>query len=182
MKEILKNLHRYVVWAIVSIVFWGWIFTLITDAPAARKVLLYADLPDLDRAALSAALEADMPETIRFVEARAFMDEYFSSANVAKGDVYIVPEINAETYLPSFTPMDPAAFPDLPRYEADGKVYGLCIYDEAANIRIGEQYLLYEPKVRYYLFFNKDSLHLGAWNESADDAAIRAANRFLTLP
>ena len=133
MKEILKNLHRYVVWALVSVVFWAWIFTRITDAPAARKVLLYADLPDLDRKALSAALETDMPETIRFVEARAFMDKYFSSSNVAKGDVYIVPEANAELYLPSFTSLDPALFPDLPRYESGDRVYGLCVYDEAQN-------------------------------------------------
>ncbi len=182
MKGILKNLHRYVVWALVSVVFWAWIFTRITDAPASRKVLLYADLPDLDRPALSAALEADMPDSIRFVEARAFMDEYFSSANVTKGDVYIVPEANAELYLPSFTPIDPASFPDLPRYESGGKIYGLCVYDEAAGIRIGARYLLYETGQRYYLFFNAASLHLGALNASEDDAAIRAANTFLTLP
>lgn len=182
MKGILKNLHRYVVWALVSVMFWAWIFTRITDAPAARKVLLYADLPDLDRPALSAALEADVPETIRFVEARAFMDEYFTSANVAKGDVYIVPEANAALYLPSFTPIDPTLFPDLPRYESEGKTYGLCVYDEAAGIRVGAGYVLYEPGARYFLFFNRDSLHLGDMNGSADDAAVRVATTFLTLP
>ena len=30
MKGILKNLHRYVFWAIISVVFWAWIFTRIT--------------------------------------------------------------------------------------------------------------------------------------------------------
>ena len=181
MKGILKNLHRYVFWAIISVVFWAWIFTRITDAPAANKLILYADLPELDREALSAALEADMPETIRFVEARAFMDEYFSSANVAKGDVYVVPEENAQLYLPSFTPIEEAAFPGLPLYRSDGKAYGVCVYDEEQGIRIGTKYVLYEPGRRYYLFFNKDSQHLG--NEAAaDDAALRAAGTFLTLP
>lgn len=182
MKGIFRNLHRYVFWAIISVVFWAWIFTRITDAPAANKLILYADLPELDRPALAAALEADMPETIRFAEARAFMDEYFSAANVAKGDVYIVPEENAQLYLPSFTPIDESAFPDRPLYRSEGKAYGVCVYDEDRDIRIGTQYVLYETGHRYYLFFNADSVHLGAWKESADDAALRAARAFLSLP
>ena len=182
MKGILKNWHRYLLWLVISVVFWSWIFTRIMDAPASQKVLFYADLPDLDRKALSAVLETDKPETVRFVEARAFMDEYFTSGDVAKGDVYVVPEANIETYLPSFTPLDSAAFPDLPRYEVDGKVYGLCVYDEEAGIRIGSRYLLYETGARYYLFFNANSLHLGEGNGSVDDGAIRAARIFLTLP
>ena len=35
MKGILKNWHRYLLWATVSVFLWAWIFTLITDAPAA---------------------------------------------------------------------------------------------------------------------------------------------------
>ncbi len=182
MKGVLRNLHRYVFWALVSVMFWAWIFTRITDAPAAKKVLFYADLPDLDRAALSTALQADMPETIRFVEARAFLDEMFDSANVTLGDVYIAPAAHAQEYLSSFTPIDPSAFPDLPPYVSEDKVYGLCVFDEEAGIRIGTRYLLYESGERYYLFFNAASLHLGAWNGSGDDAAIRAARTFLTLP
>ena len=182
MKGILRNWHRYLLWLVISVVFWGWIFTRLTDAPAGQKVILYADLPELDREALSAVLETDMPGNIRFVETRVFMDEYFSSANVARGDVYIVPEINAELYLPSFTPIDPGPFPSLVPYESGGKTYGLCVYDEAAGIRIGTRYVQYEPGARYYLFFNADSLHLGDWNGSADDAAIRAARVFFSLP
>ena len=69
-RGIFRNLHRYTLWLIVSIVLWAWIFTLITDAPAQNKLLLYAEVPAMDRAGLAAVLEEDMPDTIRFVEAR----------------------------------------------------------------------------------------------------------------
>ena len=111
MKGILKNLHRYVLWALISLVFWAWIISRITDAPAARKVTLYADLPALDRQALSEALEKDLPAGIRFVEAWAFTDEMFSPGNVTMGDLFIVSEEQAETYLVSFAPIDESAFP-----------------------------------------------------------------------
>ena len=181
-KGILRNLHRYTLWLIVSVVLWAWIFTLITDAPAQKKLLLYAELPAMDREALSAALEQDMPENIRFVEARPFMDEMFSPANVAAGDVFIVSEAQAESYKDAFSPLDRSAFPGQTFYEIDGGACGVCVYDEAAGIRIGTRYVTYGPGERYFLFFNAKSKHLGAWNGSGDDAALRAAETFLALP
>ena len=82
MKGIFKNLHRYVLWLVVSFFLWAWIFTLITNAPAGKKVVLYAGLPAMEREALAAALEADMPEHIRYVETWVFSDEMFSPANI----------------------------------------------------------------------------------------------------
>ena len=181
-KGILRNLHRYTLWLIVSVVLWAWIFTLITDAPAQNKLLLYAEVPAMDREGLSAVLEADMPGSIRFVEARPFMDEMFSPANVAAGDVFIVSESQVENYRDAFSPLDRAAFPGRTFYEIDGGACGVCVFDEAAGIRIGTRYVTYGPGERYFLFFNAKSGHLGAQNGSRDDAALRAAQTFLTLP
>lgn len=182
MKGILKNLHRYLLWAILSVVFWAWVISLITNAPAGKKLVLYADLDAMDREALSAALEQDMPERIRFVEARLFTDELFQPANVTMGDLYIVSEEQAEGYLSTFTPVDEGTFPGSSFYRSGGTAYGVCVYDEAADIRVGTSCVSYLPGQRYYLFFNADSRHLGAWNGSSDDAALRAAATFLTLP
>ena len=182
MKGILKNLHRYVLWLVVSVFFWAWIYTLITDAPAAKKLLLYADCPAMEREALDEALEADMPENIRFVEARVFTDEMFQPANLATGDLFILSTAQIDRYLPSCAPLDRSAFPGLDLYEADGAAYGVCVYDEALGVAVGTRYVAYIPGERYYLFFNAASRHLGAWNGSSDDAALRAAKTFLTLP
>ncbi len=67
MKGILKNLHRYVLWADLSAVFWAWIISLITDPPGSKKVILYADLDAINRDALAAVLAEDLPKHIKFV-------------------------------------------------------------------------------------------------------------------
>jgi hypothetical protein len=184
MKGILKNWHRYLLWLTVSFFFWAWIFTLITDAPAAKKLVLYADCPAMERQALDDALEADMPDSVRFVEARVFSDEMFQPSNLAAGDILIFAEEQLEQYFGTFTfaPLDRAAFSGRTLLERDGTAYGICVYDEAESIAAGAKYLAYLPGKRYFLFFNAASQHLGDWNGSRDDGALRAAGTFLTLP
>lgn len=182
MKGILKNWHRYLLWATVSFFFWAWIFTIVTDAPAGKKLVLYAGVPAMEREALGAELEKDLPENIRFAETWVFSDEMFSPSNIATGDLFIVSREQVDQYFSTFGPIDETAFPGLPLYEADGRAYGVCVYDEGAGVRTGTKYLAYLPGETYYLFFNAGSKHLGAWNGSRDDAAIVAAQTFLTLP
>ena len=181
MKGILKNWHRYLLWLTVSFFFWAWIFTLITNAPAAKKLVLYADLPAMDREALSAQLEKDMPDSIRFVEARVFMDEMFSPSNISSGDIFILSGTKAEEYAGSFAPIDESDFPGLPIYRVGGLPCGICVYDEAAGIHIGNEYLTYMPGECYYMFLNMESKHLGEKNGSSDSAALQAVRSFLAL-
>ena len=72
LRNIWSQLHRFVFWALISIVFWGWIFTLITDAPAARKVTLYVNTNAPRDKELVLKLEEDLPEGIRFVKVHPF--------------------------------------------------------------------------------------------------------------
>ena len=113
MKGIFRNLHRYVLWLVVSFFFWAWIFTLITNAPPGTKVVLYAGLPAMERDALSTALEADKPENIRYVETWMFSDEMFNPANIATGDLFIVATGQVNQYLGTFQPLGEGDFPDL---------------------------------------------------------------------
>ena len=182
MKGILKNWHRYLLWLTVSFFFWAWIFVLITDAPAAKKLVLYADLPAMERDALSSELEKNMPEGIRFVEARVFMDEMFSPSNISSGDLFILSGSKAQDYADTFASVGEIGFPGLPLCEIGGRTCGVCVYDEETGIHIGTEYLAYIPGDKYYLFFNVESKHLGELNGSPDDAAIQAARAFLALP
>ena len=182
MKGIFRNLHRYLLWAILSVVFWAWIVSLITNAPAGKKVVLYVDLDAMDREALSAALEQDMPNNIKYVEPLLFVDTMFEPAGVTKGDLFIVSESQAEGVLQDLSSIDETAFPGQRFYVRDGKAYGVLLYDEAADVRIAARYLAYEPGQTYYLFFNAKSGHIAPWNDAADDAALRAAQTLLTLP
>lgn len=182
MKSILKNWHRYLLWLVVSFFFWAWIFTLITDAPAAKKLVLYADCPAMEREALDAELEKAVPDHIRFVEARIFSDEIFQPTNLTSGDLFILSSQQIDRYLPNCLPLPEAAFPDRVLYTEDGAAYGVCVFDESQGIAVATKYVAYLPGETYYLFFNASSLHLGQWNGSTDAAALVAARAFLALP
>lgn len=181
LKKILQNWHRYVIWALLSGIFWAWIGTRVAEAPAAQKVQLYADLPAMEREKLEIALEHEKPDGIRYVQAANFDYALFDSTEVLYGDLYLIPESKAEMYLSSFAPIDPAAFPGQTFYEANGKTYGIVVFDQDAGIWIGGEYVMYIAEERCFLFFNKESQHLGAWNNSADDAAIVIARNYLNL-
>ena len=180
-RRILGNWYRYILWGLLSAVFWAWIFTLLFSAPAKKKVVLYADLPHLERNALSMELEKELPEGIRIVETAVFDDMLFSQTEVLSGDLYLIPASKVDTYLASFAPIDRTDFPGASFYEADGEAYGVLVYDKESGLRVGGDLIFYIPDEQCYLFFNKDSKHIGAWNGSDDNAAIAVAQHFLTL-
>lgn len=176
-KGILRNWYRYVLWALLSAVFWAWIFVLLFSARPAKKVVLYADLPELDRNALSIELEREKPEGIKIVDTAVFDDMMFNQTEVLSGDLFLIPDSKVEEYLASFTPIDRTLFPGETFYEADGEAYGILVYDETTGLKTAGDYIFYIPQERCWLFFNKESQHIGG----RDDAAIAVARHFLTL-
>jgi hypothetical protein len=181
LKSIFRNWYRYVLWALLSVIFWSWIVMLKTDAQPNEKVVLYADLPALDGEGLELRLEETMPDGIRFVKAHAFLYSLFNDTDVLKGDLYLVSDRYVEDFIGSFVPIDTSLFPNATFYEKDGVAYGVCVYDEAAGLYAAEPYVTYLAGERCWLFFNEASGHLGAWNDSPDDAAIAVARDFLNL-
>ena len=180
-KRILRNWYRYVFWAILSGIFIAWIFSVVTEKSAAKKVVLFADLPVIQGEPLEIALEEGKPDGIAYVEAQLFDYAIIDQKEILSGDLYLVPEPHAELFYESFAPIDRSAFPGGSFFEVDGKAYGVLISDPADKFAAGSAYITYYEDVRCYLCFNKDSLHLGAWNGSADDAAIAVAQRMMTL-
>lgn len=181
LKRILHDWHRYVLWAMLSVLIWAWIFSLVTKAPASKKVQLFAELPAMRSEALEIALEREKPDGIAYVQAAQFDYAMIDQTEVLYGDLYLVPESNAEAYLASFAPIDRRLFPGASFYESQGKAYGLLVYDEETGLSVGGEYVAYVPGERCYLFFRAESQHLGAWNGSPDDAAIRIAQNYLRL-
>ena len=176
-KRILGNRYRYILWALLSAVFWAWIFILLFSARPAKKVVLYADLPDLDRNALSIELEREKPEGIKIVDTAVFDDMMFNQVEVLSGDLFLIPDSKVGEYLASFAPIDRADFPGETFYESDGEADGILVYDEETGLKTGGDLIFYIPQERCWLFFNKDSQHIGG----RDDAAIAVARHFLNL-
>ncbi|MBQ6332312.1 MAG: hypothetical protein IJI34_06020 [Clostridia bacterium] len=177
-KRLFRNWHRYVLWALLSVIFWGWVLSLVTDAPAERKVRLYAAVPVLQRDPLERALEEEgLPEGIKFVQASMFEYALIDEDQVLKGDLYLLPEQMAAESLAFFAPIDREDFPGAVFFEADGQAYGILIYDEETGMNIGGSYFNCFRQERSCLFFSAESMHMG----KLDDAAITIAQRFLKL-
>ena len=139
--------------------------------------MLYADLPYLDRNALSIELERDRPEGIKIVDTAVFDDMMFNQVEVLSGDLFLIPDSKVGEYLASFAPIDRADFPGETFYESDGEADGILVYDEETGLKTGGDLIFYIPQERCWLFFNKDSQHIGG----RDDAAIAVARHFLNL-
>lgn len=167
--NILKNFfsqwYKYLFWLLISVIFWGWIFTLLTDTSAGRKLVLCADLPELRERELSDALEQDLPESIRMVAAHSFGYYIFDTEELRTADVFIVGEKRAAEYIESFRPLDETGFSagDRPLWTADGRAYGVLIYDAETGGGAAKAYLPYDhpqaEKQNYYLFFGAESVH-----------------------
>ena len=121
LKRILHDWHRYVLWALLSVLIWAWIFSLVTKAPASKKVQLFAELPAMRSEALEIALEREKPDGIAYVQAAQFDYAMIDQTEVLQGDLYLIPESKAEAYLASFAPIDRRLFPGASFYESQGK-------------------------------------------------------------
>ncbi len=178
LKNIWSQLHRFVLWALLSTIFWAWIFTLVTDTRPEYKVTLYIQSENCRSVELSLKLEETMPEGIKLVKAHPFSYATFSNADLLGADFFLVRERDAEEMLPSFAPLDGEDwdFGGREQYCRDGVFYGVKVRG-AAEKGVASAYIDYEPGEDYYLFFNIDSPHLS----SGDGAALRVAEELLKL-
>ncbi len=182
LKNIFSQWFKYLLWALISVVFWAWIFTLLNDAPPNRKLLLCAEVTELEDGALSAALSESKPEGIRLVAVHPFSYYLFDSDEMLSADLYIVSESQAPKYIDSFGPLEGSglAGSDRPLWTHEGRAYGLLIYDAASGEGAAKDYIGYAPSdgepEDYYLFFGARSAH------REDGAAEALAKALLELP
>lgn len=182
LKRILSQLHRYALLAMASFIFWGWIFTLLTDTVPARKIVIYSDIPQMDESALTAELEKDLPDGIRMIRVHPFTYAMFDTSEPLSADLYILSGTDIGILLDQL-----CAIPDEAEgFVSDGTLYGYLLHDAGGSFSRLDSFCSYEKpgeaEDNYYLCFNKDSLHLGSWNGSADDAAVMVADRILAMP
>lgn len=182
-RSFFSNVPKYLLWAVLSTMFWLWILTFVTDTSADKKVTLYAEVPVLADPDLAVALEEGLPSGLRMVKARSPNYYMFGSIGMDEGDFYVLPASAAGEYIKLYQAIDPADYPDAPGfYERGGVCYGVKVYDAATETGAALQYVHYtkqgETPEDYYLFYRADSLHCG----SQDNAAYDVAAVYLRLP
>ncbi len=183
-------LPAMVLWLMLSVFFWGWIFTFLTDAEPENKLTLFADAPVADATGLAVKLEQELKnDAIRMVKVHPFTYAMLDGEQLRRADVYIVRASHVEEYREWFAPL-PAGF--VPEGEEDavllleGVPWGLRIYDAAGGTGIAREHIGYHdpslPDEDFYLMFGKASVHLTANEGGVDDEAVHLAETLLTIP
>ncbi len=177
-RNIFSQTHRWILWALLSAVFWGWIFGFVTNTDAAHKVVLYANVDEMQDKALALRLEEEKPEGIKMIKVHPFSYAVFGDRELLEADLYAVRETEAEAMLPGFAPLDGEGLDVGGRelYVRDGVAYGVKL-SGPGEAGAAAAYMGYEPGESYYLFFNAGSPHLSG----GDGAALRVAEALLKL-
>ena len=164
-------------WLILSAVFWGFVFNFVTDAPAEKKLVLFAEVEQCEDQALSARLEEGKPDGIRLVQAHSFNYVLFDEAGLLNADLYIVGAESVGDYRDSFAPLDLTRLntEGLTLLELDGKPCGIRVWDGQTGS--AGAYLGYGAG-EYYLFIGANSVHAGR----KDCAAYWMIDELLKLP
>lgn len=155
-KNVFSKLHVFVLWALMSAIFWGWIFTFVTDTSPDKKVSVYFYVPEIRDTELAVELERDMPAGLKMVKVHNFQYVMFNMESVENGDVFVLPESQIGEYRELLTPGDA----------------GRLIYDAETRTGGADSYAGYEDE-DYYLFIGVNSVH------RADGAAEKIAEDIL---
>ena len=180
LRSILSRFYLYILWAFLALLVCGTVFTRLDDAPPAKKVTLFADVPAVEDRALAWELERSAPPEIRKVKVHPFSYAMFDSENLLGADLYIIPESEAEAYSGSFRSVEGAGFDPAGGYVRDGELWGIKVWDAASRTGIATEYIRY-PDEDCWLFINAKSVHAAALTGTGDDAALAVARAMLTI-
>lgn len=160
LKNIFSQLHTFVLWLLASALFWGWIFTVVTDTAPEKKITVYCDVPQMRDTDLAVALEEDMPEGLRMIKVHSFGYVMFDVESIDKGDIFIIPVSDMEDCAEFLAPVEGEQ--------------GIKVYDAASGEGAAESYIQYADE-DYYLFLGSGSAHI------EDGKALAVARQLLAL-
>lgn len=156
LKNILSHLHIFVLWALLSAMLWAWIFTLVTDTTADKKITIYCHVPQVKSTELAVRLEENLPEGLKMIKVHSFDYVMFEIEPINGGDIYIIPASERSEFA------------------EDLSGEGVKVYDQETGTGIAAEYITYGSE-DYYLFFGAHSLHL------EDGKAAAAAEALLAM-
>ena len=188
-RNIFSQLHTFILWLLLSLLFWGWIFTILTDTDKNHKVVVYVDAYELHDRELAIRLEEEKPEGIKMIKVRDFSYDVVENGDMEASDIYIVRESKLKEMLRD----NAEALACIPAsggyetYEYNDQIYAIRVYD--GQTRTGPaagRYILYWPdqepdQENCYLCFNAASLHLLTNEGAVDNAAWEVAEDFLAI-
>ncbi len=187
LKNILSQLHRYIVWALILSILWCLVYSRVGDRPAEKKVVFYSGAYACNGAELAHELEdRGLPEGIEMVQVRGASYDLFGFNK--DGDLYLVREPDLLAMLEAVP--DRLAAIELPEgmegFAWEGKLLGIRVFDPGTQKGPAMSYIQYTPlpdpeTEAYYLCFDAASLHLKSNENAIDNAAWELAMEFLEM-
>lgn len=151
-----------VLWAMLALLFTGFVFNQITDTVPANKIVIYADCELRNAPKLAEKLEKALDGQVRMVKIHPFAYAMFDSARLKQADLYIVPDSHKTEYQEWFLPEE-----------------GLVLYDPASGQETAGAWFLYVPEggtpEPFRLYSGSHSVHL------EDGLARRAAELLVSI-
>lgn len=173
-------------WLMLSIFLWGFVFNILTDAPAREKLTIFIDAPLTEETALAVKLEGITEAPVRMVQVRAFSYAMMSSEDIENADLYIVSASQLETYQDWFAPLPEALQAQGETFTADGVPLGLKVYDAATDQGAASLHIGYAAPGKanedHYLCIGRNSLHVLSNENAVDDQAVTCAAYLVSLP
>ena len=160
LKNIVSRFHIFLLWFVVSFMFWSWIFTIVPDTSPEKKVTVYCHVPAVQDTALAVALEEHMPAGLEMVKVHSFDYVMFDEESINKGDVFIIPASEVELFADNLVPM--------------GEEQGAKVYDASTGAGVAMEYIQYADE-DFYLFLGAGSEHL------EDGKALEVARLILAM-
>lgn len=151
-----------VLWAMLAVLFTGFVFNQITDTAPENKLVIFADCRLRNAPELAEKLEKALDGEVRMVSIHPFSYAMFDSSRIRTADLYIVPDSRREEYQEWLIPEE-----------------SLVLYDPAAGPEPADSYFLFDSEGGgtgpFRLYTGSGSVHL------EDGLARRAARLLLSL-
>ena len=183
LKKGFRLLPRLLFWALVSALFWSWIFNFLTDTDREKKITVFAGMQVFEDRAMSAALEENLPENIRMVQVHSFGYALMDSISLQTADLYLMTEAQAREHQDWLCPLPEEI--DLPAdiLQLDGEAVGIPVYSPGKDSGTAASYLNYTefPDDSWYLCFGQGGYHLVNLENGVDNAAIAVAEHLLAM-
>ncbi len=170
-------------WSMLSVLIWSFVFNILTDAPRAEKLVIYANTDVTHGELLADRLE--QPEAgvrgpdspVRMVRIYPFAHALMDSAELRGADLYLMTAADAETYREWLAPL-PGRLADRPAEELltlDGETVGVRLWQPGdPGGSLNETFAFAGPQA-FYLCFGAGA------PAPASGPALRAANQLLAL-
>ena len=187
LKNVFSQLHTLVLWAMASILLWGWIFGFLTNTKAQHKVTIFIEAVQVEDQKLNLRLEEHLPKGIRMIRVRGIDYSYMGVDN--SEDIFLLRASTLEDAIAK----RPDSFAEIPLpdgcigYSSEGRNIGIRVYDAKAGAGLGS-----EDYIRYYapgdsgaedvfLCISTHSLHWSANDKAVDNAAWEVVCELLQI-